>query len=362
MGTDESRQAGKVGIGDVTFPSADGASTIHARFWAPSAAGGWQAESDGHAAGGDQEAGSGQAAGAGRAPGEAPSPRAVVQIVHGMSEHIRRYDDFARFLVGHGFAVCGDDHIGHGASASAERRGCIPAKGGNEALIADEHTLRGIAQKRYPGVPYVLFGHSMGSFIVRCYLARHADGLAAAVICGTGTVPVATSRAGNALARAVCALRGEDYRSKLIDSMGAGAYSKAVPGPTGYEWLSYNPDNVQAYLADEECGFMFSVGGYAALTALTAEACSRSCARAMPHDLPLLYIGGDGDPVGSMGSGVRAAAKLARDAGCLDVTCTIYDGMRHEILNEKGHEAVYRDTACWIDSKLRAAKRQGGAQ
>ena len=310
------QQAGVV-IEDVTFDSADGKSTIHARFWLP----------DGR------------------------PPRAVVQIVHGMSEHIRRYDEFARFLVARGYAVCGDDHIGHGASTAPEKRGCIPARGGNDALVADEHTLRGIAAKKFPGVPYVLFGHSMGSFITRCYLGRHGQGVAAAVICGTGTVPVATSRAGNALARAVAAVRGEDHRSKLIDSLGAGAYSKAVPGPTGYEWLSHNADNVQAYLADEECGFMFSVGGYSALTALTAEACSKACAASVPHDLPLLYIGGDGDPVGDMGRGVRAAAQLAREAGSTDVTCTIYPRMRHEILNEDGREEVFADVADWIERK-----------
>ena len=307
-----------VAIEDVTFPSSDGKSTIRARFWMPDDA----------------------------------VPRAVVQVVHGMSEHIRRYDEFARFLVGRGYAVCGDDHIGHGASTTAEKRGCMPAKGGNEALIADEHTLRGIAAKKFPGTPHVFFGHSMGSFITRCYLGRHGQGVAAAIICGTGTVPVATSRAGNALARAVAAVRGEDFRSKLIDSLGAGSYSKAVPGPTGYEWLSHNADNVRAYLADEECGFMFSAGGYVSLTALTAEACSKSCAASVPHDLPLLYIGGDGDPVGDMGRGVEAAAQLARDAGSVDVTCKIYENMRHEILNEDGRAGVFEDIAAWLDGKV----------
>ena len=305
-------------IEDVTFPSADGKSTIHARFWMP----------DGNA------------------------PRAIVQVVHGMSEHIRRYDEFARFLVGRGYVVCGDDHIGHGASTTAEKRGCMPAKNGNEVLIADEHTLRGIAAKKFPGVPHVFFGHSMGSFITRCYLGRHGQGVAAAIICGTGTVPVATSRAGNALARAIAAMRGEDFLSKLIDSLGAGGYSKAVPGPTGYEWLSHNADNVQRYLDDEECGFMFSAGGYVSLTALTAEACSKSCAASVPHDLPLLYIGGDGDPVGDMGRGVEAAAQLARDAGSVDVTCKVYENMRHEILNEYGRAGVFEDVAAWLDGKV----------
>lgn len=311
------RETGVV-LEDVTYASADGRSTIRARFWMP----------------------------------DGTAPRAIVQIVHGMSEHIRRYDDFARFLVGRGYVVCGDDHIGHGASAPAHKHGCMPAKNGNEVLLADEHTLRGIAAKKFPGVPHVFFGHSMGSFITRCYLGRHGEGVAAAVICGTGTVPVATSRAGNVLARAIAGVRGEDYRSKLLDGLGAGGYGKAVPGPTGYEWLSHNEKNVADYLADDECGFMFSAGGYVSLTGLTAEACSPACAAAVPHDLPLLYIAGDGDPVGDMGKGVRAAAKLARDAGSTDVTCIIYEHMRHEILNESGHEHVYGDVALWLEQKV----------
>ena len=312
-------------IEDLTFPSADGASTIHARLWKPDSC----------------------------ANGSGAAPRGIVQVVHGMSEHIRRYDEFARFLVGRGYAVCGDDHIGHGASAPPHKRGCMPAKDGNEVLIADEHELRGLVAQQFPAeTPYVFFGHSMGSFITRCYLGRHGEGLAAAVVCGTGTIPIAVSKAGHAVARAVSAVRGEDHRSKLLDSMGAGGYSKKVPGPTGLEWLSHNKDNVRAYLDDEECGFMFSAGGYASLTALTAEACSRSCAQNTPNDLPLLYIAGDGDPVGDMGRGVRAAAKLAKDAGCSDVTCKIYEQMRHEILNEKGRGTVFEDVADWLDSRI----------
>lgn len=318
----------RAAIEDIEFPSADGSSTIHARIWRPAAVG----------------------AGA--------RLKAIVQVVHGMSEHIHRYDEFARYLCGQGYVVCGDDHIGHGASTEPGRRGCLPAHGGAEALIADEHTLRGIVSAKFdPETPYVLFGHSLGSFIVRCYLSRHGEGLAGAVICGTGTVPVAVSRAGHALALAIAAARGEDYRSKLLDSMGAGGYAKAVPGPTGFEWLSYNEDNVRAYVADEECGFMFSAGGYAALTALTAEACSRACAAAAPHDLPLLYISGDGDPVGDMGLGVQAAAELARGAGSLDVTCKVYEHMRHEILQEGGRAEVFADVASWIGEKAGAGGR-----
>ena len=311
---------------EVTFASADGKSTIHACVW-------WPAELP-------QRDG-------------LPAPRAVVQLVHGMSEHVRRYDEFARFLCAHGLVVCGDDHIGHGRSADVSRHGCLPARGGADALVEDEDKMRRlIATHVAPGTPHVMFGHSMGSYITRVYLGRHGKGLAAAIICGTGTVPAATSAAGNLVARGIAAVRGEDHKSALLDGMGAGAFSKAVPGPTGLEWLSHNKENVDAYVADPECGAMFSAGGYASLTALTREACSPACARRVPHDLPLLYIAGDGDPVGGMGRGVRTAAKLATDAGSTDVTCTIYENMRHEILNERGHERVFVDIWGWLNARL----------
>lgn len=315
---------------DVTFASADGASTIHARIW-------WPAGAAPGADGGEKTS----------------APRGVVQLVHGMSEHIRRYDDFARYLCGLGWVVCGDDHIGHGRSAAPGKQGCMPAKGGGLALVEDEHTLRGLVQDMVgTDVPYVFFGHSMGSFITRVYLSRHAEGLAAAVICGTGTIPVATSKAGHVAARVVAAVRGQDYLSKTLDSLGSGSYSKVAPGPTGYEWLSYDKENVAKYVADKECGFMFSAGGYCALTNLTATACSPACAAAVPHELPLLYIGGDADPVGDMSKGVVAAAQLAKDNGSKDVTCKIFSKMRHEILNEKGKMQVYRAVSDWLERKV----------
>lgn len=308
---------------EVSFASADGTSTIHASIW-------WPAD-----------------------PALRKRPLGVVQVVHGMSEHIGRYDEFARYLADAGFVVTGDDHIGHGRSAAPKRRGVMPAKNGNEVLVEDEHTLRGLVVGRVsPDTPYIFFGHSMGSFITRVYLAHHGEGISGAVICGTGFIPPATSKVGGALARMLARIKGEDYVSDVVDGMGAGAYAKAVPGPTDVEWLSYSRANIDRYLADELCGFKFSVGGYAALTALTAEACSPDCARRMPSELPLLYIAGDGDPVGDMGRGVRQSAKLAKDGGSTDVTVKVYEHMRHEILNEDDREKVMADVLGWIESHV----------
>lgn len=270
-----------------------------------------------------------------------------------MSEHVRRYDDFARYLCARGWIVCGDDHIGHGRSSLPGKFGSMPARGGDIALVEDEHTLRTLMQERVgTDIPYAFFGHSMGSFITRVYLSKHAEGLAAAVICGTGMIPVAKSKAGHALSRLISALCGQDHVSRLLDTLGSGGYDNAVKKSDEDSWLSYSKENAAAYHADEECGFAFSAGGYAALTSLTARACSPACAKAVPHNLPLLYIAGDADPVGNNGVGVKAAAQLARDAGSTDVTCKIYEHMRHEILNEDEHLRVYEDVADWLDASI----------
>lgn len=284
----------------------------------------------------------------------AEKPAGIVQIVHGMAEHIDRYDDFARYLVGRGFVVCAEDHIGHGGSAADPSDfGHMPAHGGKDILIGDVHTLRRIVTELFPGVPYVVYGHSMGSFIVRAYIARHGEGLAACVLSGTGNVPSALSKSGRTLARILAAVKGETYRSSLIDGMGAGGYGKQIENArTQLDWLSTDDSVVDAYIADERCGFMFTVGGYATLLDLTAEVVTPACAAAVPKDLPVLFVAGDGDPVGDMGKGVEAAAQLMRDAGVKTVDCMLYEGMRHEIHNEVNYEKVYNDIATWIGERL----------
>lgn len=309
-----------VTLEEASFLSADGRSTISVRVWLPEGA-------------------------------RAARPRGVVQVIHGMAEHVGRYDEFARFLAGRGYLVCGDDHIGHGRSAEPGLRGHVPLAAGADALVEDERRLYELVSRRVPAdVPRFLLGHSMGSFIARVYLSRHAEGLSGAAICGTGSVPVGLSRAGSAISRGIAALRGERHRSSLVDGMGAGAYARSVEGPTGFEWLSRDEGNVERYLADEACGFMFTVGGYAALTSLTAESCSRAAARRVPHDLPLLFVSGAEDPVGDCGRGVRRAARLYLEAGSNDVSVRIYEGMRHEILNEGGRRRVFRDVAEWLEA------------
>lgn len=280
------------------------------------------------------------------------SPRGIIQIAHGMSEHIERYDPFARFLAGHGFIVAGHNHLGHGSSVtSSDQLGCLPTHEGAHILVEDVHRMRSLMAARFSSkLPYFIFGHSLGSFITRSYITKHAQGLSGVILCGTGHVAPATSHAGNNIARVIARVRGRDYKSKLLDSMGVGAYNKPIANPrTNLDWLSFDEENVDRYIEDKGCGFMFAAGGYATVTALTGEVCTPASAAAIPHELPLLFISGSGDPVGSMGKGVVTAANMARDAGVKDVEIKLYEHMRHEILNEANKQMVFDDVLAWLE-------------
>ena len=277
--------------------------------------------------------------------------KGIVQIVHGMEEHIDRYDEFARFLARNGFVVGAHDHVGHGKSVlDARDLGHITLDQGDAVLVNDVDRVRRALFEQFSDLPYFIFGHSMGSFVTRAYLARHGEDVAAAVICGTGQQPLVLSKAGNALARFLAKTKGADYRSKLLDGMGVGAFAKQIENPrTPHDWVCTDPAVVDAYIADELCGAMFSVGGYATLTDLTGEVVSPSCAAKVPKGLPVLFVAGAEDPVGACGKGVRAAADLLRRAGVQDVEVKLYEGMRHEILNEPGRAQVYTEVVGWIE-------------
>ncbi len=285
------------------------------------------------------------------------SRRGVVQLVHGMAEHIERYDSFARFLAGLGYVVFGHDHIGHGKSVdSPDELGNLPLRGGKEALLEDVLRVRKAALafvKEDGALPLFLFGHSMGSFVARVSMARNPEGLAGAVLCGTGNQPRAVSLAGRTLSRLIGTVRGGEYRSKTVDSLVVGAFSSSIKDArTPNDWISTDPGVVDAYEADPLSGQMFSVGGFATLTDLTQEAASKKSAAAVPSSLPLLFIAGAEDPVGSCGKGVQAAAELYRSQGVEDVQVIIYPHMRHEILNEPQRSLVYADVEEWFTERM----------
>ena len=316
----------------LTYPSADGTSTVRALLWQPDAV-----------AAGSQ------------------IPRGLVQLVHGMSEHVERYAGFAAFLCEHGFAVCANDHVGHGRTApGGDDLGHMPLEAGEDVLLADVHTLRRTVLARLASqsgtrpedIPYIVFGHSMGSFITRVYLTRHALGIRVAIICGTGQQPRVLTGAGKVLTRLMAAVRGERFRSKLAHRMGAGSFAHAIKdAKTDVDWISTDPEVVAEYQRDPLCGQVFTVGAYHTLACVTADATSSKLAARIPHGLPILFVAGAEDPVGECGAGVHRAAEMYRAAGIEDVREILYPGMRHEILNEPCRGQVHADVLAWLEER-----------
>ena len=280
-------------------------------------------------------------------------PRAVLQIIHGMTEDIGRYDEFASFLAAHGFCVVGNDHLGHGDSVqSSDDYGYFREKNGNRCLLEDIRTLRDMTREKYPDVPYFILGHSMGSFLARQFIARYGDGLAGAVIMGTGTQPAAMLDSAMMLCRVIALLRGWKYRSKLVKNMASGNYNKRCGNATPAEWLSKNDENKAAYLANPKCVFVFTLNGYYNLFYSFKDCQDRKTVDMIRKDLPILIVSGAEDPVGDYGKGVEQAYRLYKDAGIEDLTMKLYEGDRHEVLNELDREQVYQDLLDWFEARM----------
>lgn len=276
--------------------------------------------------------------------------RGVVQIVHGIAEYALRYDGFARYLNALGFLVTAEDHMGHGKSM------VTPGYFAGGWFTAAEDTLHLLTMTRaeFPEKPYFLFGHSMGSFLTRTLLAKHPElPLSGAVICGTGWMPGVVLAAGEAVCRGVCRKKGEREPSEALEKLVFGSYNKRVEHPrTAFDWLSRNAASVDAYIGDPLCGFTASAGLMRDMLGGIRYNQKPENLRAMNRELPVFFVAGGDDPVGSYGSGVRRTAEEFRKAGMKDVSLRIYPLCRHEILNEINREEIYEDVARWLEKHM----------
>lgn len=275
--------------------------------------------------------------------------KAILQIAHGMAEHIERYEKFAEYLTCLGIAVYTNDHIGHGKSISSrDELGYFGKKDGWMNFVEDCHTLTEKAKAENPGKPYVFFGHSMGSFVARAYAFKYANEIDGVVICGTsGKNPLAS--AGIFITKVIAKLFGDHHRSKLIDKMSFGTYNERFEKRTNFDWLTRDNDIVDQYIADEDCGFLFTVTGSKDLMSILDYVSSEQWYHGFNNDLPVYIISGEDDPVGAYGKGVKEVADGLRENGVKDVTLTLYPGCRHEILNEsQAFETVAKGVADFV--------------
>ncbi len=277
--------------------------------------------------------------------------KAVMQIMHGMAEHIERYDAMARWFAEKGVAVYGNDHLGHGRSINdTYPLGYFGTNNENCFVFRDDcKQLTDIAKKENPGVPFVAFGHSMGSFINRIYLEKYSDGVDAAVICGTaGPNPlIGAAKVATALFSKTSAKKP----GKTMDKLAFGAYNDKTDKRTNFDWLSVNEDNVDTYIADPLSGFLFSNQGYRDLITLNDYMTNDEVFDSVKADLPIFLIAGADDPVGAYGKGVEQTYESYKKNHS-DVTMKLYEGKRHEIHNEKDGEVVYQDIYDFIAEKV----------
>ena len=285
---------------------------------------------------------------------ETEPPVCILQIVHGMVEHIGRYEAFAQTMAEKGILVVGDDHLGHGLSVrDGEPMGYFCKEDADTVLVRDEHRLKKIMQEKYPGVPYMILGHSMGSFILRNYLMRYGSGIDGAIIMGTGMQPKHRVIFGWLVATAAGILRGPKYVCKIMDKLSFSGYSKkfTAPGDSG-SWISADPENVKAFKEDPLCGFVFTANGFQTLMRLIWNLHDTEKLKKMPKDLPVLFVSGEDDPVGDYGRGVEKVFHSFEELGMEQVQLKLYPGDRHEILNEADREDVYGDIYRFILQKI----------
>lgn len=275
----------------------------------------------------------------------------VLQLCHGMVEHILRYDDFADYMTKKGFVVVGHDHLGHGQSVvSEELHGFFQEKRGNECMIRDIHRVRQTTQRKYAELPYFLLGHSMGSFLVRQYVQLHGDGLTGLIAVGTGYFSPVALKFGQILSRALAARHGWKYHSILMDGLIFGSYNKRFcPNKTQKDWICSDEAVVEKYIQDPLCNFNFTVNGYYHMIRGISFVQKMKHVKRIPKDLPIYLTSGEQDPVGDFGKGVCIVMDQYHQAGVKNVSCKLYAKGRHEILNEVNKQDVYEDIWNWVE-------------
>ncbi len=287
-------------------------------------------------------------------PEDTGKVNAVVQIAHGMAEHSGRYSSFAEVLVNAGFAVYAHDHRGHGETAGAlENIGYFADENGWELVVEDTHRITEIIKERLPGIPVFLFGHSMGSFISRNYIFLHGEDLHGVILSGTAGDPGLLGSIAILLAKLEIIRKGGKAASPLMNYLTFSDYNKQFrPNRTDFDWLSRDNDEVDKYIEDPFCGGIFSAGLFLDLLRGLKQINRRQNAERIPKDLPIYLMSGDRDPVGKNGKGVLQVFKAFEKTGIGDVDCKLYQGGRHEMLNEINREEVYKDIIEWLGNKL----------
>lgn len=271
------------------------------------------------------------------------APRGILQVVHGMAEHRKRYEDFMRYVAEQGYVVVIHDHRGHGESIAKEDDLGYFYQNGAQAMVEDIHQVTEYIKEKYPELPLVLLGHSMGSLAVRCYMKKYDNEVNGLVVCGSPSRNLAV-RIGRALVRLLMIFKGDHYHSKFVSNLFNRNFSKRFSNEGSENaWIVSDPAVVAAYDADEKSGFMFTLNGYEALLTLSLATYSKKGWEKQNLGVPIFFIAGADDPCIISAKDFTKAVDFMRKVGYKDVKSKLYPGMRHEILNEKGKQQVWED-------------------
>lgn len=273
--------------------------------------------------------------------------RGIFHLVHGMTEYIGRYAHLFESLASAGYLCCGFDNLGHGNTANPEDLGFIASKNGWSYMVDDVKLFADNIKSQYPNLPYILMGHSMGSFITRVAVSRYNDLADKYICCGTAGSNPATD-AGIMLCNIVKTFRGERAVSPFLENMAFGSYNKRFDGDTKYEWLTKDRQIIEKYSADKFCTFHFTVSAMRDLMTLLKLCNSKKCFANTRNDLPILLISGDMDPVGNYGKGVKQVYRNYKAAGNKNTTIFLYENCRHEIHNDTSYEQMTEDILKFI--------------
>ena len=302
------------------YPSADGKTQIHAVEWKPET-----------------------------------EIKGVIQIAHGVTEYILRYENFAEFFTQKGFVVVGNDHLGHGQSIAPNGKPMYFGPNGSwNFVVKDIDTCKQMTKKKYPNVPYMILGFSLGSFLVRTYLIDYAqEPLDGAIIMGTGYIPNFKIAIAKMMANKEAKKVGEENTSPVIKSLTFETYNKLFkPNRTAFDWLCSNEEALDEYIKDPLRGENYSAGLFREMLTGMQYTAELKNIQKMNKKMPIFLLSGDKDPVGEFGKGVIKTHEIFKKAGIEDLEIKLYPNLRHDILHEKCKDTIYNDIYLWLKKKM----------
>lgn len=301
------------------YPSSDGKTRIHAVEWIP-----------------EEE------------------PKAILQIAHGVTEYILRYEEFAEFLTSKGIIVVGNDHIGHGTSIAEKAKPMyFGPEGSFKYAVDDINTLYKITEEKYKNIPYIILGFSLGSFIVRRFLIDYPDTVDGAILVGTGQIAPIKIKIAKFIAKSEAKKHGDDNPTPMIKSLSFDNYNKLFkPNRTDYDWLCLSKTSLDKYIKDEKRGKELSAGLFREMLSGMEYTGNLENIKKMNKDIPIIFLSGEMDPVGEKGKSVKKAYDYFKKAGIKDVSMKLYKDLRHDILHEDNAEQIYQDILEFINEKV----------